>query len=148
MIDVNITVSGLDETIAKMNRLGEMNDFSPEMQKVGDYLQPFFTDDVYESQGGDIGEPWQELSPQYSIQKEKTWGSNLILVVSGHMRESNVLTTSSDMMAIKNSTPYIIYHQDGTAHMPQRMLFKLDDERMINVIGIISTSLAERIANL
>jgi phage gpG-like protein len=138
MINVNISVTGLDESLTMINNLkAAVADVSMEMQDIGDYLMQFYSGDVYDSEGGAFGHQWQPLSEAYAVEKAKRWGSNTILVASGQMRNSYSLQTSSQSMTISNSAPYFEYHQDGTGRMPQRILFDVDQDRLDYITNTI-----------
>lgn len=143
-IEANITISGLDQVLAKLGEIDPaLKNLTPQMQEAGEYLMKFFMEDVYASQGGVIGESWRELSEPYATQKEKKWGDAPLLIASGQMRDSYTLETAADMFKITNVAQtdrgdyYAVYHQEGTSKMPRRMLVKLQPEQLAHITGII-----------
>jgi len=150
MISATVKLTGLDKAIAQLQDMGlQLNDFSPELQNVGDYLMDFFTNDVFSSEGAVYGSPWAPLAESTLRQKR---GGGGILVASGKMRTSYQLMTSTNYLIITNTATnrngdfYAGYHQEGTSRMPQRLLMKFDQERMDQIVNRIVTSLNERIA--
>jgi phage gpG-like protein len=138
MITVDISVTGLNESLTMIDNLkAAVEDVSMEMQDIGDHLMRFYSNDVYDSEGGAFGHQWKPLSPSYALEKMKRWGSNTILVASGEMKNSYALQTSSNSMTISNSAPYFGYHQQGTSRMPQRVLFDVDGERLDYITNTI-----------
>lgn len=146
MISVNINVTGLDQAQNKLSQLqGILTSFAPELQAVGDYLLDFYTNEVYDTQGGTYGSGWAPLSPAYAIQKAKLYPSGTILIASGHMRASNTLSVGDTSALIENTTDYAGYHQDGTPKMPARPLMLVDQERLDQIAIRFRDSLNSRI---
>jgi phage gpG-like protein len=72
------------------------------------------------------GRPWASLTPQYAIEKAKTWPGQPILRASGAMQDGAKIVPSGDgFNAIVR--PYGVYHQFGTKKMVARPWLGLPD---------------------
>lgn len=118
---------------------------------VDDLTEPFeemassfydFMSRVFESEGSyekggassiaSVGR-WAELSPNYKKWKMKHFPGKKILDLNGRMKRAaiqrgsseNVTVIEKQEMKLGLKTPYAIYHQRGTKHMPQRKILEL-----------------------
>jgi len=62
------------------------------------------------------------------------------------MRRSFQFAFSSTSLRVYNLVKYFIYHQMGTRKMPARVIFKLDEARIREIVKIIKTGLFTRIS--
>lgn len=155
MFYVNVQITGKDQALNQLQNLKDiLNNFAPEMQKLGDYLLNFFTNDVFESQGNAIGHGWQELSMPYAYRKTLRWGPQITLVASGQMRAGYRMYTTTDSVMIQNEAVskdgeyYARRHQDGSGFLPQRMLMDFDDNLLKQIAQMLVDSLNQRIRGI
>lgn len=148
-----IKQTGFDAALAELRSLGNaVKDTGEIIQRAGEYVLDFLTNDVFESEGKVFGHGWPELSMPYAYRKFLKYGPQLTLVASGQMRASNALYTTGNMITIKNNARnkqgkfYAQYHQDGGGNLPQRMLYDLDDERQRRVGEIIMEGIDRRVS--
>ena len=84
--------------------------------------------DQFKSEGEGGGEKWAPLSPEYAGYKEAHFPGKPILERTGDLKRS--LTDGNDVNAVRieerktltlgSRLPYALYHQTGTASMPER----------------------------
>jgi phage gpG-like protein len=124
-----------------------MKDWTPEFKKSGDYLQGFFSDQVFASEGAVFGEPWAPLSPAYAAQKARKYGSRGILVATGAMQKSFQTQFGSNYVRVFNTSPYFKYHQSNQprSRLPRRIVMKLDENRKQQVVKIFRDGLQGQI---
>ena len=100
-------------------------------RKVGSYLKGFFGGAVFDTQGAVIGEPWKPLDQATIRQKRQKGYPATPLIGSGRMRRSFSFTSTSQMVAVYNTTQYFRYHQSRKPRrkLPRRVMLKLDEIR-------------------
>lgn len=88
---VSINISGDKDVVEMLQSVGlEVNDLRPAMQDVGEYLEGFFSGQVFASRGGVIGEQWPRLSGKYAAWKAQQYPGRPVLVRTGLMQRSFV----------------------------------------------------------
>lgn len=115
-----------------------VKDFSQPFAEAAQMLKTTFQDDVFETEGGAIGESWAPLSRAYAYRKARTYGGQGILQATGLMRAS-FRTSSGPMQAqVWNEAPYFKYHQSNAPRrvIPRRVMMKLDDIQREQVVKI------------
>lgn len=85
------------EFSAKLNKLTTcLDDFSKPLKKSAEELNDFYSNDVFESQGKDLGEKWKPLAPSTILARQMRKGyykqppitTNKILVWTGKLKSS------------------------------------------------------------
>lgn len=72
-------------------------------------------------QGGSLQTPtWAPLAPSTLKQKARKGYSSQPLVRTGHYRQSFRPFSDNNQAGVGSEVPYSIYHEQGTAKMPQR----------------------------
>lgn len=143
MLSVRVEITGDKKAVSQLNKsIGEFKGWKPELTAVGDYLVDFYKDSVFESEGGIIGERWQELSQPYKARKATPvahgglgFGGRGILEATGNLRKSYRKRVFSNLLQIINPVEYAKYHQEGRG-VPERVLIKVDDPRREKVVEI------------
>ena len=148
VLQVQIKVVGSEETLNKLRKVGvQLNNFSTEFRKSGEFLVSFFSNEVFETQGQIIGESWKSLTPAVEFKKRIEFPGRGILERTGHMRKSFKAISSSTFLKIFNPVSYFKYHQSGKPRtkLPRRVMLKMDRQRVDEVISIIQKGLLGRI---
>lgn len=137
-MQVTIEIRGSKETRAKLKKLGlELYNFRNAMKEIGTEVTKYYANDAFNSQGGEFGSPWPQLSPKTIAIKSKLYPQfvNMPLMASGTMRKSFVATYNSNSVIITNSAPYYKYHQSTLPRkkIPRRQMAGINDpvKRMI-----------------
>ncbi len=116
---MQLSLSGVEEFEGSLNRMREViGDFTPELGEIGEWYMGFIQNDVFETEGGAIGESWAELNTAYAQNKAKSYPGRGVLEASGKMRSSWKLYTTSHYALIENGTDYAKHHQEGTSRAP------------------------------
>lgn len=104
-----------------------MKDYTTPFSQSADYLRETFSRDVFDTQGGAIGEKWKRLSPYTVAQKARRGYPSTPLVGSGAMRESFKTLVSTDQAVVYNTAAYFKYHQSKAPRtkLPRRLMMKL-----------------------
>jgi phage gpG-like protein len=119
-------IEGVEELGRKLNKFSNnIKDWSQSTKKVGQYLQGFFTNDVFESEGGVFGEKWVLGKYYHKLQR------------TGFMRNSFYFKNDKNQVEVGNKASYFKYHQSNQprkSHLPRRIMFKLDEMRRRKVV--------------
>lgn len=146
-LNIKIEVRGGENTLKRLREAGvNLNDFRDELRDVGKFLVDFYQGPVFETEGGITGERWAPLKPAYEFWKRRVYPGRGILEASGTMRRGFQFAFSSTSLRVYNLVKYFIYHQMGTRKMPSRVIFKLDEARIREIVKIIKTGLFTRIS--
>lgn len=147
MLQLKISLKNLDKVLNQLDATGEvLNDLFPEMEKVGNYLVDFFSNAVFETEGGIIDESWAELSDKYEKWKNDHYPGRGVLERTGELRQGFEALPTSTYCVIQNDKDYGIFHEYGTDRMPARVFLKLDQERSTIIRDMIVESLNDRVA--
>jgi hypothetical protein len=129
MIRMQISLTGITELQGSLDRIRAVaHDFTPELREIGEWYMGFLINDVFETEGGVIGEPWAPLNPEYAKEKAEHYPGRGILEASGKMRTSWRLYTTAQYALIENYAQsdggeyYAKFHQEGTRKMPRRVV--------------------------
>lgn len=143
MSDITLSIQGDDELIAKLARLsGGGLDLRDSLDDSGRFLTRFFGGEVFASRGRVIGEPWQALNPSYAAMKARQFPGRPPLVRTGEMMRSFKHTAAARRLEIFNTADYFAFHQDGTRHLPARVMMKVDNRRAERVAELIAGDLS------
>jgi hypothetical protein len=136
MLSVRVEITGDKKALKQLqNSIKAFEDWKPELSAVGDYLVDFYKDPVFETEGGIIGERWQELSQPYKARKATKYPGRGILEATGTLRKSYRKRVYSNLLQVINPVPYSQYHQEGRG-VPERVLIKVDDARRNEIVDI------------
>lgn len=114
----------------------KMDDLSYPFRQSADYLKGVFSRDVFDTQGGAIGERWQRLSPYTVAQKARRGYPLTPLVGTGRMQNSFQTVVSSSQAVIYNTSEYFKYHQSKLPRtkLPRRIVMKLADQQKETIV--------------
>jgi len=118
-----------------------VKDWTPAFKETADTLKKIFQNDVFETQGGAIGESWSPLSRAYAQQKAKKYGNKGILQATGQMRAGFTTLVKPDMAEVSNRIDYFKYHQSNKprSKIPRRVMMKLEEHQKQIVVKIFHT---------
>lgn len=127
-----VRITGDKETIAYLQSVRhELDDMSKPMRKIGSELKDFFSNDVFATQGGAIGERWPALAPSTIKQKSKRYRAFSVvpLVRTGKMKESFFFKADKTSVTIGNNAPQFIYHQSSAPRtkIPYRPMLAINE---------------------
>lgn len=148
MIKMHITLEGIPELESKLDRIQDVvSDFTPELRMIGEWYMGFIQNDVFETEGGVIGENWSPLNSKYALRKSKKYPGRGVLEASGKMRSSWKLYTTTHYALIENGADYAHWHQDGSpgGKIPQRMFVKITNQVEDKIYDIFEESILDRI---
>ncbi len=152
MIKMQISLSGVKEFEGSLDRMRDVvSDFTPELREIGEWYLGFIQNDVFETEGGVIGESWSGLNPNYAKNKAKSYPGRGVLEASGEMRTSWKLYTTSHYALIENFAQsddgeyYAKHHQEGTGRLPQRMFVKFTDQVQETIVDMFKEGVLKRI---
>lgn len=124
-----------------------LKNWSKEFKETGQYLQNFFSNEVFSSRGSVFGEPWKPLSARYAAWKAQHYPGRGILERTGEMRKSFVSDYGALYTRVTNKKRYFIYHQSNQARarLPRRIMMKLAERQKQTVIQIFRQGLQGQI---
>jgi len=134
-MDIQFDIEGETELHRRIKGLSDgVKDWSWATLRVGKYLQGFFTNDVFESEGAIIGEKWPGGPYYHKLQR------------SGKMRNSFYFKNDKEQVEVGNKTDYFKYHQSNLPRkkLPRRIMMKLDENRKQKIIKLFQ----EQIINM
>jgi phage virion morphogenesis protein len=143
---VEFTIADADRYIQGLeNRLG---DLTPAMKAVGEYML-LRTRERFDDEVDPSGQRWQALAPKTIRSKEwrkKNPGKgakvraapDAILQSSFLLRDT--IAYNADSISVRVGTPqeYGVYHQFGTARIPQREFLGVDAEDLAEIDSIVT----------
>jgi phage gpG-like protein len=137
-MEINFTIEGEKQMSRRLLNLGaNIKDFSPEFRESTNFLKSFFTNDVFDSQGKAIGEPWPARKGSYG------WPP---LQRSGRMKKSFEASGEKTQGRVWNAVDYFKYHQSKLPRhkLPRRVMMKLTETLKDKIVAIFHKGLYER----
>lgn len=114
-MQIIVKVTGLDNAQARLTKLGaSFHDFTATLTGLGEKMIMFFSQNVFLSQGGALGERWAPLADSTEAQKNKKWPGRGMLVRTGTMQDSFYSDVTPDTLFISNRASYFPFQQLGT----------------------------------
>ena len=148
MLKITINVSGDKKVIKQIRKIeSEFRTWRPELKKVGDFLKDFYSNAVFETEGGVFGSRWSPLSPRYELWKRKNFAGRGILERSGAMRRGFIADVGNTSLQIKNDVFYSRYHQKGEG-VPKRVMAQLDRKRQKEVVDVFKKGVITRLKKI
>ena len=132
-------IEGEQQLLRQLRGVSEsVKDWKPAFKKTVSELKRTFQNDVFATQGREIGEKWPPLKPMYLAQKRAQGFSGGPLVKSGKMQKGFQTLFKSDMGAVWNSVAYFQYHQSNKPRtkLPRRVMMKLGENQKQLVVKI------------
>ena len=165
MVGVSVTVTGDQQLMDKLAKLGPaLTNFGPAFAKIGGTLLDFYSDTVFNSQGGALagakgisggqgeGVPWAKLAPSTIAQKTKHYRqyASVPLMATGAMRHSFYFDARSQSLEIGNSSDHFEFHQgDGDrTRLPRRPMLGVNKTVLNLIKDGIETDIREKVAAL
>lgn len=123
-LSVQIVIQGDKETIQRLGKLGtSLLSFQMAMREIGSELTSYFSNQVFASQGGALGERWDPLKPKTKLDKAKKYPGAQPLVRTGEMKNSfEDEYPNLNSVVIGNTAPWFPYHQSKAprSKLPRR----------------------------
>lgn len=118
-----------------------LKDWTPAFKQTATYLKDVYSQEVFKTQGGAIGERWSPLSKAYALQKSKKYPGKPPLVATGAMQNGFMTLWRPDMAQVWNKIEYFKYHQSNQPRtkLPRRMMMKLANAQTQQVVRIFNT---------
>jgi phage gpG-like protein len=148
MLQIQVKISGVSEEIERLTRANiALLDYSVALTAVGEELKRYYSNDVFATQGADIGARWPALAAS-TIKARSGSHTRMIgasvgqpLVLTGKMKESFTAKVTPLSLTIGNSAPYFKYHQSSAPRtkLPRRQMLGINEE----VKRIVQTIIAE-----
>lgn len=145
---VNITISGSKNVIKALQRFeGDLNDWTKEMNSIGDYLMDVYGRQAFDTEGAVFGDRWADLSPIYELWKAKVYAGRGILERSGRLRGGFVKNAGKTDLEIKNTVAYGVYHQSTAPRrkIPRRPFIGMTPTIEKKVIGFFVDGITGKI---
>lgn len=142
------SIEGEKQLSRRLRNIGDsVKNWQPAFDKATKRLKDIFENDVFNTQGGAIGEAWSPLSRAYAAQKAKRYGNRGILEATGRMRNSFQRQFKPDYGKVWNSVNYFKYHQSNQPRqkLPRRVMMKLAEEQREIVVKIFQQVAIEKI---
>lgn len=145
MTEIRVTVQGASEASRKLRKFGlSILDLSSSMDETGSYLAGFFSGEVFASRGGVIGQPWARLNEKYAVQKAKQWPGRPPLFRTGLMNRSFKHDAGRLSVEVFNADPKFRFHQEGTKHIPARVMMDVDYRREVMIGRFIAKDIEKK----
>ena len=113
-----ITISGLDEAIARLDEIGQRaRDLRPVLAVAAEDLKTL-VDDSFEQSRAPDGSPWAPLASSTVARRRQ--GSSKPLIDTGRLRNSINASSGPSSLKVGTNVPYAAYHQFGTEDIPAR----------------------------
>jgi phage gpG-like protein len=139
MINVSFTIEGERQLSRRFHNLKrEFDNWTPAFKQAVTTLKDLFSNEVFSSKGGAIGENWPPLDPEYSRWKSMHYPGKGMLERTGEMKRSFQTLYKTDYGAVWNTASYFAYHQSNKPRnkIPRRVMMKLGNEQREVVMKI------------
>ena len=126
----------------------KLKDFTEPFKKTTDSLKKTYETEVFDTEGGVIGEHWERLSPYTVAQKARLgFGNKGILERTGTMRKSFKTMVSSVQGVVLNDTDYFKYHQSNQPRtkLPRRVMMKLAENQKQMIVKEFQKYIREKV---
>lgn len=164
-LTMHVVISGDKEIISKLRKLKQsIFTFERAMKTIGEELTSYFSNQVFASQGGILGERWPALSEKYRIYKAtghttlnlarqkattnvNTYPGRGILVKTGEMKNSFVFEADNKSVFITNTSDHFPFHQsnESRSKLPRRVMMKTTPEIRQVVTQIVDDEIKNKI---
>ena len=144
MAQVTFKLKNTAQVSKKLNQVAQdISDFSEPFEKAGDKMLKRFGEDVFESEGGAIGDDWRDLSPATLRARQNREGyysnspteTGQPMVWTGRLKKGFRKDVSKTRLVIDNPVEYFKYHQlPGGTNPPQRKLMGLTKDVITDVM--------------
>ena len=109
-VKLQVEATGLDHVNAVLERLAGLQDLTPAMRDIGEYLLRTTRDRFDEEEAPD-GAPWAPLSTSYKARKRRNAGK--VLTLDGHLRGNLTYQAGRDRVEVGSPSIYAGTHQFG-----------------------------------
>lgn len=151
-LNVQIKISGDKETIEKLGKMGQsLLNFQSAMRSIGKELPSYFSNQVFSSQGGAIGERWPALKQDTKLQKSKRYPGAQPLVRTGQMKGGfRADFPDVNSVSIGNVAPYFVYHQSKAPRrkLPRRTMMSTGGQVKAIIGQIIDADVRDKITKV
>jgi len=119
-----------------------VKNFKKPLKVIGNKFLKIYSEDVFRTQGGAIGDKWKKLSPATLLMRRKRVGyyaqtpktTSKKLVWTGKLQGGFNKTVTKTRLVINNTVDYFKYHQRSTGRPPQRKMLGLTKKIVTIVI--------------
>ncbi len=123
-----------------------MADCRKPLTKAGDQLLKLFGVEVFETQGGAIGDAWRALAASTRTARAQRTGyyrnppirTDKILIWTGRLMGGMKKEAQPQMLRIYNDVPYFKYHQKRGGKPPQRKMLAITSRVITTVVDELS----------
>lgn len=125
-----------------------MGDWGPAFRKTAKELKDIFANDVFQTEGREIGERWKPLKPQYLAQKRAQGYPSTPLIKTGKMKRAFKSMFDPNSATIWNAAQYFKYHQSNkprSSNLPRRVMMKLGNDQKQMVVKIFHSHFINKI---
>lgn len=131
-IQISWTIEG-EQQVSRMLQKLETNikNFSVPLNRISKTLVDLFSHEVFDTQGGAIGESWKPLAKSTLDAKKRKGYPATPLIATGDMQRGFKSLVSSDQAVIYNTQDYFKYHQSNQPRtkIPRRVMMKLGNKQ-------------------
>jgi len=148
MLELRWSIEGREDLVRRLRGISDkLQDWRPAFEETAHDLKEIFANDVFDTEGRAIGQPWAPLSPAYAAYKAQKYPGKGILEASGKMRKSFQTLVKPDMAAIWNTAAYFKYHQSNQPrfHLPRRAMMALAEQQKQLIVKIFHTYFLRKI---
>lgn len=141
-LELNWQIEGEQQLSRRLQNIGEgVKDWTPAFKETADELARIFQQDVFETEGGIIGEQWAALSPTYLAKKLAEGYPATPLIRTGKMQAGFQSMFKADYAEVWNAIAYFKYHQSNRPRkkLPRRVMMKLGENQKQLVVKIFHT---------
>ena len=150
---MQLTVNVTNTVETQISRYTQgLGNFSKPLEVSGDQIVEYLSGKVFDSQGAEAGQVWQDLAPTTLMARSRRTGyyanspieTNKTLIWTGRLKSSFIKAVESMKCTISNTADYFKYHQTGGGRLPMRKIMTITKEMSI----IVSTAFKNYISSL
>lgn len=158
-----------DAPLANLDKIGKsFVMFKDAFQSIGKELTSYFSQQVFNSEGGILGDKWAPLNERYrnykatghtvldlALQREKRIGDGVnvypgrgILVRTGAMQNSFTYDADNNSLTVGNTADYFVFHQstrEPREKIPRRPMMALNEDVKTIISEIIDKDIKDKL---
>jgi hypothetical protein len=153
-LSIEAKLSGDAKFMSKLKGLGNLDrlDFHQALEKVGKGMTSYYSNEVFASQGGVLGTPWEHLADSTQAYKilHYTQYAAVPLMATGAMKDSFTSKAGPRQLVISNSAPYFVYHQSSAprSKLPRRQMLGINTPIKTIIKTVILADLEAKIGSM
>ena len=110
-----------------------LKDYTIPLKESAADIKVFTQTDVFDTEGGALGNPWKKLSDNYGLWKQANYPGMKKLQLTRTMKQKFKIRSGKRKATVFNTDKKFPWHQLGTSRMPQRQSLGINS-KVVNLV--------------